>query len=144
MRRAAGFSLIEVLTAVAILGIALVGLTHGLTTGLAASKDSELQSTAALIAAGRIELLRTDGFLAAGTDEGELTGALVLYRWKQTVTETEIHGLFEIDVRVEHTRTDKLIYELKTLLFEPPSEYLSEEERERQREDARRRERRQQ
>jgi prepilin-type N-terminal cleavage/methylation domain-containing protein len=142
MRRTAGFSLIEVLTAVAILGIALVGLTHGLTTGLAASKDSELQSTAALIAAGRIELLRADGFLAAGTDEGELTGALALYRWKQT--ETEIHGLFEIEVRVEHTRTDKLIYELKTLLFEPPSEYLSEEERERQREDARRRERRQQ
>lgn len=141
MRRTAGFSLIEVLTAVAILGIALVGLTQGLTTGLAASKDSELQSTAALIAAGRIELLRADGFLEAGTDEGELTGALALYRWKQTITETGIRGLFEIEVRVQHARKDQLIYELKTLLFEPPSEYLSEAEREQQREDERRRER---
>lgn len=141
MRRTAGFSLIEVLTAVAILGIALVGLTQGLTTGLGASKDSELQSTAALIAAGRIELLRADGFIEEGTDEGELTGAMALYRWRQSITETEIRGLFEIDVRVEHARTDKLIYELKTLLFDPPPEYLSEEEREKQREDERRRER---
>ena len=44
----AGFSLVEVMIAVLILGIAIVGLTQGFTTALASSKESELQTTAAL------------------------------------------------------------------------------------------------
>jgi prepilin-type N-terminal cleavage/methylation domain-containing protein len=51
-KRDAGFSLIEIMVAILILGIALVGLTQGITSSLTASKESELQTTAALIAAG--------------------------------------------------------------------------------------------
>jgi len=59
--RKRGFSLIEVMCAVAILGVALVGLTQGITTALGSNKESELQTTAALLAAGRIETLRAEG-----------------------------------------------------------------------------------
>lgn len=120
MNRAAGFSLIEIMIATLILGVALVGLTQGITSALTASKESELQTSAALVAAGIIETLRAEGYVLAGNDAGELTGDLALYRWKETVTETSLDGLFEVVVRVEHTGKDQLLYELRTLLFDPP------------------------
>lgn len=142
MKRSAAFSLIEVMCAVAILGIAMVGLTHGITTALTASKESELQTAAALIAAGRLETLRADGFIEEGTDEEAMTGELAIYRWKQAVTETSTRGLFEVVVRVEHTRTDKLIYELRTMLFDPPPDFIPESARKENDRDKGRRERR--
>ena len=53
--RNSGFSLVEVMCAILILGIALAGLTQGVTTALTSSKESELQTTAALFAAGLVE-----------------------------------------------------------------------------------------
>ena len=118
----AGFSLIEVMVAILILGIALVALTQGITSALTASKESELQTVAALVAAGRIETLRAEGYVVEGGDEGELTGGLALYRWKETVTETDLDGLYEVVVKVEHTGNDQLLFELRTMLFDPPLE----------------------
>lgn len=119
-RRSAGFSLIEVLCAILILGIGLVGLTQGLTTALSSSKESELQTNAALIAAGRIEMLQADGHIRDGVEEGEGKGGLSLYRWKQSVSGTTIDGLHEVDVVIENTKSAQPIYELRTFLFDPP------------------------
>jgi prepilin-type N-terminal cleavage/methylation domain-containing protein len=122
MNHNAGFSLVEVMVAILILAIALVGLTQGITTALASSKESELQTTAALFAAGQIELLRAEKDLAAGTDNGDCGKMLPLYRWKQTVSVTDIDGLHDVDVVVENSQTGAEIYELKTLLFEIPKD----------------------
>ena len=116
----AGFSLVEILCAIIILGIALVGLTQGITTALSSSKESELQTTAALIAAGKIEMLRADGFVSNGTTEGEGGEGLSLYRWKRSVTSTSIDGLHEVSVVVEDSKSGKTIYELRTMLFDTP------------------------
>jgi prepilin-type N-terminal cleavage/methylation domain-containing protein len=124
--RHAGFSLVEVMVAILILGIALVGLTQGITTALGSSKESELQTSAALIAAGQIETLRADGYLTDGETEGECGEGLSLYRWKQSITATTTAGLHEVAVVVENAKTGTAIYELKTLLFDPPSETESE------------------
>jgi len=115
-----GFSLVEVICAILIVGLALVGLTRGVATALRSSKEAEIQTAAALIAAGRIELLRADGFLTAGSLEGESDFAA--YSWKQELTETTITGLFEVTVNIVSTRTGKSVYELKTMLFEVPFE----------------------
>jgi len=116
----AGFSLVEVLCAILILGVALVGLTQAITTALGSGKESELQTTAALLAAGKIEELRADGLILNGVTDGEFGGGLSLYRWKQTVSDTQTAGLHEVSVVIEHTGTGKAIYELQTLLFDPP------------------------
>jgi prepilin-type N-terminal cleavage/methylation domain-containing protein len=121
MNRNAGFSLIEVMVAVLILGVALVGLTQGITAALVSSKESELQTTAALIAAGQIEELRAGGFITEGTTEGEGGAGLALYRWKQTVSKTAIDGLYDLSVAVENRKSGKAIYDLRTMLFDPPS-----------------------
>ena len=84
-RSNAGFSLVEVMIAILVLGVGLLGLTQGLTTALQASKDSEVQTAAALIAAGQIETLRAEGGLIAGTREGKASESQSNYKWKEVV-----------------------------------------------------------
>jgi prepilin-type N-terminal cleavage/methylation domain-containing protein len=117
--RNAGFSLIEVMVAILVLGIALVGLTEGLTTALASSKEAELQTVAAQIAAGQIETLRAEDFIVNGETDGECGDELPLYRWTQTISSTDLDGLHEVVVVVENINSGQSIYELRTLLFDP-------------------------
>ena len=117
----AGFSLIEVMVAILILGIALAGLTHGITTALGSSKESEWQTTAALFAQGKIETVRAEGGIKDGEDDGECGPGLKIYRWKQTVSATDIDGLHNVEVVVENSQTGQAIYDLRTLLFEAPA-----------------------
>jgi prepilin-type N-terminal cleavage/methylation domain-containing protein len=123
-----GFSLVEVLCAILILGVALAGLTQGLTTALSSHKESELQTTAALIAAGQLETLRAEGGLVDGAEtEGECGGGLSLYHWRQRSDLAGLDGLYDVTVTVEHAKTHKPIYELRTLLFAAPDSLTTEE-----------------
>ena len=119
LRRTAGFSLIEVMVAILILGVALVGLTQGITSALSSSKESEIQTVAALIAAGQIETLRAEEYLVEGVTEDDCGFELPLYQWRQTVSSTDIDGLYEVEVVVENANSGKMIYDLRTLLFDP-------------------------
>ncbi|HTV42623.1 MAG TPA: prepilin-type N-terminal cleavage/methylation domain-containing protein [Candidatus Sulfotelmatobacter sp.] len=117
----AGFSLIEVILAVLILGIALVGLTEGVTSALTSSKTSETQTTAAMLAAGQIETLRAEGIYEDGETEGDFGDEFPQYHWTQTIAaESDISGLHDVDVTVEDNRTGKTLYDLRTMLFELP------------------------
>ena len=126
-RHNAGFSLVEVMCAILILGVALVGLTQGIAAALRSGKESELQTTAALLAAGQIETLRADGFIVEGETEGDGEGELSLYHWRQNVTTTRLDGLYEVEVVVENSRTGQEIYEVRTMLFDPPLPPLTED-----------------
>jgi prepilin-type N-terminal cleavage/methylation domain-containing protein len=120
MRGRAGFSLIEVMCAILILGIGLVGLTQGMTAALTSSKESEIQTSAALLAAGQIEALRAEPYIDSGETEGDCGEGLSLYRWKQTVTTTSIDGLYDVEVTIENSKSGQSIFNLHTLLFDPP------------------------
>ena len=117
-----GFSLIEILIAMMVLGVAIVGLTEGVTVALQSNKESELQSTAALFASGVIEALRAEGYIEKGETEGDCGDDLPLYRWKQTIKNADLDGLHEVTVTVENSKSGKAIYELQTMLFEAPDE----------------------
>ena len=119
-RTTAGFSLIEVMVAVLILSVSLVGLVHGINTALVSGKEAEVQSQAALLAAGQIEALRADGYYIEGETTGEFDGDLSVYSYRQNVTATQPEGLYEVTVAIEKTDSSEQIYELKTLLFDPP------------------------
>jgi prepilin-type N-terminal cleavage/methylation domain-containing protein len=123
MKKAAsnrGFSLVELMCAILIMGFGLVALTQGLTTALSSSKESELQTNAALIAAGRIETLRAEGYIVDGETDGDCGDALPLYQWKQTINKTAIDGLHQVSIVVENAKSGQTIYELQTLLFDVP------------------------
>lgn len=114
------FSLVEILCAVLVLGVALTGMIGGVTTALSSTKESEMQTVAALFAAGRIETVRAEGALEDGTTQGSCGDGLELYRWQQTLSPASVDGLHEVSVTVENSNSGKVIYELKTLLFEVP------------------------
>jgi general secretion pathway protein I len=116
----AGFSLIEVIVAILILGVALVGLTEGVTAALSSSKASERQTTAAQLAAGQIETLRASGSYDDGQTDGDFGDEFLQYRWTQTISTTDIPGLHDVEVEVEDSQTGNTIYDLKTSLFELP------------------------
>jgi len=116
----AGFSLLEVIIAVAVLSLAVVGLTEGITLALQSNKDSERDSTAALFASGVIETLRAEGDYEDGDTEGDCGEELSLYKWKRSITAAGLDGLHEVTVTVQNAKTGKAIYELQTLLFEAP------------------------
>jgi prepilin-type N-terminal cleavage/methylation domain-containing protein len=126
MNSHAGFSLIEVMVAILILAIALTGLTAGISTALGSSKETELQATAALYAAGQIELLRAQTDWTDGSDQGDCGTTLPLYRWRQTISPASIDGLHEVDVVVENSQTGQAIFELKTMLFQIPEDSSSQ------------------
>jgi general secretion pathway protein I len=116
----AGFSLIEVIVAILILGVALVGLTEGVTAALSSSKASERQTTAAQLAAGQIETLRASGSYDDGQTDGDFGDEFLQYRWTQTISSADIPGLHDVEVEVEDSQTGDIIYDLKTSLFELP------------------------
>ncbi|MGH7977808.1 MAG: type IV pilus modification PilV family protein [Limisphaerales bacterium] len=118
--RQAGFSLIEVIVAILILGVALVALTEGVTGALTSSKASELQTTAAMLAAGQIETLRAEGDYPDGETEGDFGDEFPQYQWTQTIDDADVPGLHDVDVVVKDLQTGKDLYDLKTLLFELP------------------------
>jgi prepilin-type N-terminal cleavage/methylation domain-containing protein len=125
-KRNAGFSLIEIMIAILILGVALTGLTQGITTALSSSKASELQTAAGLIASGQIETLRAEKELDDGVTEGECGEALPSCSWTLTVSPTDLDGLHDVKVVVQKTDSGEEICELSTLLFDP--DYPSQDE----------------
>ena len=86
------------MVAILILGVALVALTEGVTSALTSSKASELQTTAAMLAAGQIETLRSGGDYPNGETEGDFGDEFPQYRWAQTIGDSDVSGLHEVDV----------------------------------------------
>ncbi|MGO8697973.1 MAG: prepilin-type N-terminal cleavage/methylation domain-containing protein [Limisphaerales bacterium] len=146
--RQAGFSLIEVMLAVLIMGIALVGLTHGMTTALESTKDSAQQTSVVMLAAGQMETLRAEGFLSDGTTEGDFGDDLPAYKWEQTVSPSTLDGLHKVVVVVKDAKSGGTLYTLETMLFDPDYPANAEEsaaaskENQREHEKARKRDRR--
>jgi prepilin-type N-terminal cleavage/methylation domain-containing protein len=118
-----GFTLIEVMCAILIMGVALVALTRGLTTALGSTKDSEVQTTVVSLAAGQMETLRASEVLTDDTTEGDFGDSFPKYSWEQTVAPGGMDGLHQVDVVVKDTKTGASLFTLTTLLFD--SDYPS-------------------
>jgi prepilin-type N-terminal cleavage/methylation domain-containing protein len=140
-----GFSLIEVMCAILVMGVALVALTHGMTTALASTKDSEVQTTIVSLAAGQIETLRAGGVLTDDTTEGDFGESFPRYKWEQTVAPSDVDGLHQVDVLVKDAKSDATLYKLTTLLFDtdyPSSSAADAKQKQREQDKAKKRNRR--
>ena len=144
-RHHGGFTLIEVMCAILIMGVALVALTRGLTTALGSTKDSEVQTTVVTLAAGQIETLRASGVLTDDTTEGDFGDSFPRYKWEQTISPGQVDGLHQVDVVVQDSKSGATLYKLTTLLFDsdyPSSSASDAKQKQRDQDKAKKRNRR--
>jgi len=97
-----GFTLLEVLLAVAILTTGLVIVFQGFSTGLRAASFAQKETTAALLAQTLITEIEMEEGVTLGTEEGEFEEDFAGYRWRTDVTESDeaVSGLYEVRIAV--------------------------------------------
>ncbi|MCF8051900.1 MAG: prepilin-type N-terminal cleavage/methylation domain-containing protein [Desulfobacterales bacterium] len=84
-----GFTLLEILAAVAILAIVLTALFRLHLQTLSMGADSRFYSIAPLLAQGKIAEIETEGIDQVRSDSGSFDDPFDRYRWEAAVSETE-------------------------------------------------------
>jgi len=94
-----GFTLIEIIMAMAILAVAVIGVVQLLPTGIRASRSSEMMSKAVFIAQEKTEELKLAGFdvISAENPAIDLEGESGDYAWEAEVSEVSLDGLISSD-----------------------------------------------
>ena len=99
VRNRSGFTLLEVMIALAIIGIALVALLTTQSTSIKIITRSTLITKSYLLGEKKLAALELAGYDAVDDGEGSFEDNPEL-RWVQTVSETEIDGLKEVHLRI--------------------------------------------
>ena len=101
MRRAAGFTLIEVLVAVAILAVAMGALISGMARYADNAATLREKTLALWVAHNRLtELDLEPGWPSTGKSDGDVELAGIKWRWFVEVLETPDPDVRRIDIRV--------------------------------------------
>ncbi|MCQ9208005.1 MAG: type II secretion system GspH family protein [Omnitrophica bacterium] len=91
--RSSAFTLIEIIMAMAILAVGIIGIVRLLPVGLRASKSSEMMSRAGFLAQEKMEELKLAGFEQLLAPEEPLEGEVGDYTWMASVSEVALKGL---------------------------------------------------
>ena len=99
--RARGFTLIEVLVALAIVAIGMAAVLEALTSSANTALYLQDKTFAEWVALNRIETVRLSGAIpTAGTSNDTVDYAGRSWEWRQKVTDTRIPGMVQIEVDV--------------------------------------------
>lgn len=114
-----GFSLLEVLLALAIFAAAIIGITESVVTQIRAEKLAEDTSRGVILAQNIMEEIRYGGNFTEEKKDGQFDGENAGINWEYEVSKGDIDGLYK--VRVAVTWSDGLAqkkYETETLMAE--------------------------
>jgi general secretion pathway protein I len=95
-----GFTLLEVMVALAVLSLALVVVFSQQARGIAQGNEARIIAKATLLAQERMAGLISDEDLMEGDEEGEVEDSIPPFTWKQLVEESNIEGIKKITVTV--------------------------------------------
>ncbi len=112
-----GFTLIEVLLALAIFSLVIVGSIQSINDHVRSEKYAEDITRATMLAQNLIEEIRYSGAWQEEALEGEFEDENMGFSWNYEIIETEVENLFLLNVEI--TWTDALgpkNYETATLL----------------------------
>jgi general secretion pathway protein I len=102
VRAARGFTLIEVLVALAIVAIGMAAVLESLTSSANTTMFLQDKTFAGWVALNRIETVRLSGTVPeAGTSNDDISYAGQSWEWQQKVTNTQIPGMVQIEVDVK-------------------------------------------
>ncbi|HIE50795.1 MAG TPA: prepilin-type N-terminal cleavage/methylation domain-containing protein [Armatimonadetes bacterium] len=95
-----GFTLLELIVALAIMTLGLVGVLHALSAALVASRTAEDYTTAAMLAQQKLEELLLLPEPEVGEDAGDFGELFPRFQWESTVEETELENYYHLSVTV--------------------------------------------
>jgi general secretion pathway protein I len=100
-KSADGFSLLEVMVALAIIAFAVVTYVHSQNTGMVLLNESTNVTLATLLAQGRMVVLESSDLAGSLEREGTFEESdYASFRWKERVTSTPLPNIFETYVEV--------------------------------------------
>jgi general secretion pathway protein I len=95
-----GFTLLEVMVALAVLSVALVVLFSQQATSISRGNEARIVTKATLLAQERMAGLLAEGRLSMGTEEGEVKDSIPSFKWRELVEEGSIEGMKRLTVVV--------------------------------------------
>jgi general secretion pathway protein I len=98
--KANGFTLIEVLIAMAILAIGLVAVFQSQSQSISMSSDSRFMTTAALLAQSKMVEVEASSTLANHSEDGDFGPDYSQYTWHLEVSDTQLPQFKKIEVTV--------------------------------------------
>lgn len=118
--RAGGFTLIEVLIALAILAIALAATMRATGLAISSATETKQRTYATWVAQNRIAMLTaTRTFPAVGTDSGQIMLAGMSFQWMQTTNETANRNFRKVEIAVSLADQTHTLTKLNAYLMRP-------------------------
>ena len=105
--REAGFSLIEVLAAMVIFTVAILGLSHAGTESVRGAGAIEAKTLGSIVADNQLTLARYQR-IEVGTERGQATQLGREFNWELETQETDVDGFFQLIVRVQNPVDDSV------------------------------------
>lgn len=108
----AGFTLLEAIVAVAIMGIGLVAVMEAYSASMRLSLQDEYLTTATFLASGKMDEVLKEPYVTPGADEGDFGDEFADFTWTVDTADSQIEGLETITVTVKWNvagRDDELV-----------------------------------
>ena len=118
--RTAGFTLVEVMVALAIAGLSLAAVAASISQMVDAGSAMKERTYASWIAQNKIAELRLANVVPeVSATNGELQYAALEWAWRATISETGVENLFRVDVEVSYAGSDDNIRTVTGFIGEP-------------------------
>lgn len=118
--RIAGFTLVEVMVALAVAGLSLAAVAASIGQMVDAASAIQERTYASWIAQNRIAELRLANILPeVSTTTGEVDYAGLEWAWRTTISETGVENLFRVDVDVSFAGSDDIVRTVTGFIGEP-------------------------
>jgi general secretion pathway protein I len=119
-RRAAGFTLLEVMVALGIAALSLTAVTAAMSQMVDAANSMRDRTYASWIAQNKIAELRLSNIVPeVSEDSGEVEYAGLEWTWRSTISETGVESLYRIDVAVSFADSEAVIRTVTGFIGEP-------------------------
>ncbi|MEA3360900.1 MAG: type II secretion system protein [Thermodesulfobacteriota bacterium] len=121
-----GFTLLEVMVAIAILSIALVAVYGSQSQSISLASEAKLNTSSALLAQAKIAEIEAEDAENLASDSGDFGEDFPNYRWDLAVSDVPSFGeqealkhLRQIDLTISYVGQEKFAYKLRLFRFVP-------------------------
>ncbi len=119
-RKCKGFTLIEVMVALVIIGLSLMAVAGKMVQMLNAANTMRDRTYASWIAQNKITELRLANVVPeVSASSGEIDYAGVEWAWRAVVSETDVENLYRVDVTISFPGQDPLMRPVTGFIGEP-------------------------